>query len=204
MPRTESANAQIRRSQRERLMDAAREVFARKGWAATMADIATQAGVSQGLAYRYFAGKAEIMRALLEQAVRGAPLPSALDPSGTPWERLEQLMRTVLDARRERVRFYRILQHAMEDPAAPEDFKALARAQGGRFRDALRELIREGQAAGEVADGDPEELALAVLATLFGLSSMAMGGSERLSEHFPSAAVVLRMLRPCAGPERRP
>ena len=135
--------------------------------------------------------------------MRAAPLLSAGDLPGTPWERLEQLIRTVLEARRERVGFYRILQHAMEDPATPDGFKELARRQGRKFRETLLQLIREGQASGEVAQDDPEELVLAVLAIFSGLSTMVMGGSERLRQHFPSADVVLRMLRPVQDPGRR-
>lgn len=203
VPRTETGQAELRESQRERLMAAARDVFARKGWAATMADIAAEAGVSQGLAYRYFAGKGEIVQALMEQAMAKAPLPSAQGLSGTPWERLEELTRQILQARRERAGFYRILLHALDDPAAPAEIRERVRGQGRRFRDMLLEVIAEGQAAGEVALGDPQELALALLAVFSGLSSPALGGAQGALGRVPSAEVVLRMLRPGRGQEEK-
>lgn len=39
-------------AQRTNILEGARRAFARKGQAATMADVAQAAGVSQGLAYR--------------------------------------------------------------------------------------------------------------------------------------------------------
>jgi AcrR family transcriptional regulator len=45
-PRTEEVNERIRDEQREKILDAARRVFARKGFAATkMADVAAGASV---------------------------------------------------------------------------------------------------------------------------------------------------------------
>lgn len=65
MPRITPA----RRRQRENgLLDAARAVFADRGFeAASIADIARRAGVSDGLIYRYFRDKRDILTAILEQ-----------------------------------------------------------------------------------------------------------------------------------------
>ena len=48
--------------------------------AATMADVAASAGVSQGLPYRYFSDKDDLIRALVTEAVRQA------DAEGSPLE----------------------------------------------------------------------------------------------------------------------
>src|SRR6266567_2096109 len=84
VPRTEVANQQARREARARILAGARAAFARKGMAATMADVAASAGVSQGLPYRYFSDKDDLISALVTEAVRqtGAEgLPSAV-PGG--------------------------------------------------------------------------------------------------------------------------
>src|SRR5260370_38503749 len=70
MPRTKEANQHIREEQRAKILDGARKVFARKGMAATMAEVAAEASVRQGLAYRYFASKEAIFHVLEEQAVQ--------------------------------------------------------------------------------------------------------------------------------------
>jgi AcrR family transcriptional regulator len=52
---------------RQRLIDAAREVFAAEGLDATLDEIAHHAGVGVGTAYRRFASKDELIDALFEQ-----------------------------------------------------------------------------------------------------------------------------------------
>ncbi|HVB20536.1 MAG TPA: helix-turn-helix domain-containing protein [Ktedonobacteraceae bacterium] len=60
-PRTEETNQHIRDEQKRKILDVAAKVFARKGYAATkMADIATEAEISYGLAYHYFSNKKTI------------------------------------------------------------------------------------------------------------------------------------------------
>lgn len=55
------------RSQRERILDAARQCFIEHGFhGASMAQIAQAAGISAGLAYRYFDSKHAIMLAIID------------------------------------------------------------------------------------------------------------------------------------------
>src|SRR5712691_10149189 len=50
------------------ILESAKRLFVRKGFAeATMQDIATDAGVSAGSIYRYFASKEELIRAVTEE-----------------------------------------------------------------------------------------------------------------------------------------
>jgi AcrR family transcriptional regulator len=56
----------------ERLVRAAREVFARQGLSATLEDIAHHAGVGVGTVYRNFTSKREIVETLYEAAVDSA------------------------------------------------------------------------------------------------------------------------------------
>jgi AcrR family transcriptional regulator len=68
LPRTEQVNQEIRKETTEKILEAAQKVFARKGSTATMAEVAAEAGVSQGLAYRYFPSKEAILTTLVKQA----------------------------------------------------------------------------------------------------------------------------------------
>jgi AcrR family transcriptional regulator len=54
---------------RELLIEAAREVFARRGTEASLDDVARRAGLGVGTAYRHFANKYELLRALLTQTI---------------------------------------------------------------------------------------------------------------------------------------
>src|SRR5215468_10032538 len=99
MPRTEADNERVRDEQRARILDGARAVFARRGMAATMAEVAAAAGVSQGLAYRYFASKDELFRALVAEAMLSSDLPEAM--SDAPSASLEFLVSRLLEVRRD-------------------------------------------------------------------------------------------------------
>ena len=59
-------------AQRERILDAAPRCFIARGFhAASVSDIATEAGISQGLMYRYFDNKRAMILALIERRVVG-------------------------------------------------------------------------------------------------------------------------------------
>src|SRR6266545_7958955 len=94
MQHGDTVDHRSRETQRANILEAARRVFARKGKAATMADVAQAASVSQGLAYRYFASKEQIYREVVEQALHQAALATVLplhETSTTPGQRLTLL-----------------------------------------------------------------------------------------------------------------
>src|SRR5258707_11028498 len=91
MPRTEQAYERIRDERREQVIQAAAQVFARKGLADTkIADIAAAADISHGLVYRYFKSKEEVFAAVVERAVQGINrvAQEALQQPGTPLDQL--------------------------------------------------------------------------------------------------------------------
>lgn len=72
MPRTEEQLQAIREKTRTKILDAATQVFTRRGFgAASMLDIAEEAHISVGLIYRHFKTKEELFGALLAQAASG-------------------------------------------------------------------------------------------------------------------------------------
>lgn len=197
VPRSAEANQRIREAQRAKILDAARTVFARKGRAATMADIAAEAQVSQGLAYRYFASKDAIFREIIEQAMRsGAMGQRILEAPGTPGQRLTLLLSRILSTQRERPGIYQVLLQSVDDAATPDDFRTLVNGMLQRLRDTMKQLIVEGQATGEVAAGDPDQLATVVNAYLIGLARMAAHNPERFSQQIPDAEIILRIFKP--------
>src|SRR5579863_1538905 len=102
MPRSDHANEQIREEARATILRAARTVFMRQGSAATISEIAKEAGVSQGLAYRYFPSKEALLTTLIKQAAEsGGGFAARMQRiRGTPGERLYTLIFHVLEARR--------------------------------------------------------------------------------------------------------
>jgi len=199
MQNTEPVDQRPRQTQRANLLEAARRVFARKGKAATMADIAHAAGVSQGLAYRYFTSKEHIYRELLEQAVEQAgraaeqPAPELAAPPG---QRLALLVTRLVDYRRDHLEIFQLLDQVLSSDKAPDDFAEQIRRRGEAFFAELRQLIAEGQATGEVAAGDPDQLVVAIIASLEGLVRFGLHNPEQFHKLCPDASILLRMLKP--------
>jgi AcrR family transcriptional regulator len=197
VPRTGEANEQARRDARARILAGARAAFARKGIAATMADVAAAAGVSQGLPYRYFSDKDDLVRALVTEAVQQADAEgSPLALPGSAAERLRRLVTSLVEARQAQPEFFLLFQHVASDPATPHDVLELIQARGRAVTDAMRQLVIEAQAAGEVAADDPDQLVIAVMACLDGLGRFTLTDPQQAAKHFPAAQIITRMLQP--------
>ena len=187
----------MREEQRAHILEAAKRVFARKGLAATMDDIAAEASVSHGLAYRYFASKEAILSILAEQAFQADPLTfqRVLQMPMSPGERLNKLVSGLVESRRH-PEFIQLLDHMRNAEATPDELRELIHQRSHALRGVLRQLIVEGQTTGEVAAGDPDQLMRAILACLDGLVKWAEYYPEQYNEHFPAVEIFLRMLKP--------
>lgn len=198
MPRTEEANQKIREEQRAKILDAAMQVFGKKGWTATMAEIAVAANVSYGLVYRYFSSKEAIFQALVELVLQSGAenMQQFLKMPGTPGERLGFMISNVVEARRERSEFFQLFYHVLSDEKLPEDFRERVSRYGQLIQDTMRQLIVEGQATGEVAGGDPDQLVIVIMSCFDGLSRLASRNPEQLKKYFPDAEIIMRLLKP--------
>jgi AcrR family transcriptional regulator len=201
LPRTKQVNRQIREEAAEKILAAAREVFARKGMAAKMADVASEAGVSPGLAYHYFPSKEAIFLALVRQLTRPAEELLAIVQRipGTPRERLKRIVTAMLERRRKDPEFYQFFYQAVASDSLPEDLRDRIKEQSLSMREIMQGLIVEGQAMGEIANDDPDKLASALLACVDGLSRMTQLSPEDVEKQMPDAGIILRILGP--GPK---
>jgi AcrR family transcriptional regulator len=199
MPRNEQTNEKLRKETTQKILDSATSVFAVKGRVATTADIAAKAGISQGLAYHYFASKEEIFSILVKQATEsgGGPAERINQIKGTPGTRLALLITYILENNRENPGFSQIMYHVLEDENAPNDLKVLVQENGKAIQDIMRQLIVEGQATGEIVKDDPDQLMVALLACFNGLMKRAsLLGPTDAKKYFPDTKIILRMLKP--------
>jgi AcrR family transcriptional regulator len=198
MPRTEEANQRIRDAQRANILEAAWKVFAQKGRAMTMADVALAAQISYGLTYRYFDSKEAILQALVEQTLHSgnAALQRFAALPGTPGERLDRLIARLVETRRDHPEFAQVHYQVLSDAATPPDLREQVLRYGQAFHDLLRRLIVEGQAEGAVRAAEPDQLVTAVMAALDGLTRLALIDPERFQQHFPDASIIQGMLKP--------
>ena len=206
MPRTTEANQRIREAQRAKILESARSVFARKGMEATITDIATEAQISIGLAYRYFADKEAIFSELVKQTIPAdsAGFQRLLEMPGTPGKRLAVLISSIVAARghREPLEAHQLLNHALHAEAMPDDVRELLGRRYQMLLDTMRQLIVEGQATGEVAPGDPDQLVAVVSACLDGLTRWAVRDPEQFRTYVPDAEIVLRLFKPSISAEK--
>jgi hypothetical protein len=122
-------------------------------------------------------------------------LQRTLEMPGTALERLGLLVSKVLENKGERVGFHQLSVQMLHDEALPEKLREHLRQSGQTYQNVFRQLIVEGQAAGEIATDDPDQLVTAVLGCLEGLSRLRRHGPEQPQQPFPDAAMILRMLK---------
>jgi len=160
----------------ERILDAALELAAASGLSRlTMDDVARRAAVGRMTVYRRFGSHARLVDALAVRECRRCldRIAASLDPRQPMDERLASLFVATLHVIREHPlleRLARVEPEALLRELSRGDSAVLALVRGF-----LAGLIREGQASGELAGGDPD--LLAELGIRLGLSFVLMPGS---------------------------
>jgi AcrR family transcriptional regulator len=183
----------------KKILESASTVFAAKGRAATMADIAEKAQISQGLAYHYFKSKEEIYATIIKQVAEagGGPAQRVNQVQGTPSQRLTLLIINMLEASRQNPGISQLMYNALEDETTPADLKAMVQRNGQELQSVIRQLIVDGQATGEVVKDDPDQLLVTLLALVNGLMRRATSLDPKDPKfHFPDARIILRIFKP--------
>ncbi len=176
MPRLLAENQRIRDERHDQILQAAAHVFARKGLAATkITDIAAAAGVSHGLMYHYFASKEEIFRQLITRAMQGIErlLRDAGSRDGTVTERLRWLISELIEGSKDPVAAddALLIQQVMSSETVLPDVRKLVLEEPPKLLVVFSDLLREGQATGEIIAGDPDQLAYFFLSCIQGMVS---------------------------------
>ena len=129
---------------RERILEAAREVFAARGFAATLDDVAHHAGVGVGTVYRRFPDKDALIDALFEDKVREVvDVVRKAAEIEDPWESFETFVRSVAGIQADD----RGLKEAMMAAHRGRDRLAMMRDQIGPLATAI---VARAQKAGAV------------------------------------------------------
>jgi AcrR family transcriptional regulator len=187
---------QIRDERREQIKKAALAAFARHGFAGTRTSvIAAEAGISEGLIYRYYKSKdelyAEIVGELLEAA--DAELRLLGQSPLSPFELIRTLTRNMLDENN-RNAFRLVLQARRADRVPDIVREMLARYSEDALIDRLVPVYVKGQQSGQFADGDPRQ----TLAWYFTVvNSLILQDPGAGAHGLPSPDMLMRML---AGP----
>lgn len=179
MPRSREQNEFIKDETRQKIVDAARGLFAKKGLAATsVADIAAAAGISAGLLYHYFASKEQLFGELVRTAVEGSGGSIGeierldLDCSGKI-KLISSLMAGGLSKDDTLAQFFLLMMRASLDGNLDGDGEAKGSQKPVEL---LAKIIAEGQAEhnGKVKPGDPVALSLLYWAAVQGLCNFKL------------------------------
>ncbi|MFF0864353.1 TetR/AcrR family transcriptional regulator [Nonomuraea sp. NPDC003560] len=158
---------------RAEVLSAARRVIVRDGIdAATTRAIAKEAGYSNGVLAHYFADKDEILLSALSQSHQRIRERLTRKVEGvTGLAALRELLLDNLPLDAERTQESRLEVSFWSRSLASDRLAEVQRAEADELRGAVRELLGQARAAGEVrADGSLDDLAEHLLALVDGLS----------------------------------
>lgn len=196
-PRSAEQYQDLRDNRRNQILDAALKVFAKRGLTATkIADISTEANLSQGLIHHYFKSKEELFVEVTRQTVEksSAAFAKIADIQASPFETIKIITeRNILSADGEEnaLRWLFMINVTISD-IVPEEAKRLAASGYAPLR-LIIELICKGQSLGEIAVGNPERLAMAYWAMIQGL--VLFRYNKNLDLPMPEIDTILTILK---------
>ena len=82
---------------------------------------------------------------------------------------MEFLITVILENRRDNPELYQLFFTMLADENLPSDLREIVRKNGQELQERIRQLVVEGQATGEVADDDPDQLVTVIVACLQGI-----------------------------------
>ncbi|MCR8842322.1 TetR/AcrR family transcriptional regulator [Paenibacillus sp. SC116] len=170
-PLNEEQLDQLRDERKEQIKYAARKVFACYGLCGTkMSMIASEAGVSQGLSYRYFKSKDELFVELIEEAMEEAmdALIYVSEQQGTPTELLAMITEGMLEENNKY--YFMLVQQARTSEYIPEKVqRVLEQYSSEAMLKPLLSIFIQGQQNGEFIEGDPKKLLFWYFAIISGI-----------------------------------
>jgi AcrR family transcriptional regulator len=177
-----------RAATRTELLDAASRVFARRGFhAATLEEVAREAGYTTGAIYSNFAGKDELFQAAFEHQiardVREVSDAQAAATEDTPGARTRASARRWMELLAERPEMFLLLveywSYAMRHPELRESFAE----RFGAFRDTTARWVEEeAERGGWDLPLPPQDIALGLNALIYGVALQYLPSPDDLPE----------------------
>jgi AcrR family transcriptional regulator len=185
MPRVSDQHLAARR---EQVLEAAWACFSRNGFhATTMADVIAESGLSAGAVYRYFTGKADLVRATADRALGeiGPTLAAILAAAEAmpPVDAVDRVLATiegVLMAGPTDVT--RVAMMAWAESLRADDVHAVTHGAMTTLRESLRQVASRARDAGLLpADADPAVVAQVMMSLVVGwvVQRNVAGAAER-------------------------
>ena len=138
-----------REEKRRRILRAAIDQFARKGYfSARMSDVAKAASVADGTLYLYFEGKEHLLLSIFDDVLSRfiSQLKAEIADEANPVSKLEIMVRLHLQTLADDRSLAQVLQ--IETRHSRQFMSLLTRGRLGEYLDLLRAIIQEGQDKG--------------------------------------------------------
>jgi TetR/AcrR family transcriptional regulator len=170
---------------RERLLDVATGLFARKGYAgSTTREIVAAAGVTKPVLYYYFKNKEGLYLELIERAFKRfeAVVHTSITGSGSIEQRLRRLCDRVFGLVVEKIEVVRLMYSIYYGPpqGAPHfDFDAVHR----KLFEAITQVVAEGIQSGALRKGNAEDIAWAIIGAIHVTMENELSHPERELGH---------------------
>jgi AcrR family transcriptional regulator len=148
------------------IQEAAMRVIARKGMAAaTMQEIADEAGIAKGTIYLYFHDRDDLVEKTFERAITQLieRADAALASGGTFEEKLRKLVESKVQFFRENREFFRLyasLRFPEGNPSQQRRHRRACKPQYQAQMDGMAAILREAMERGEIRTMDPARLAI--------------------------------------------
>ena len=174
--------ASQRQPSRDKILDRAEELFARRGFAGIgLAEVAEQVGLSKSSLFHHFSSKAQLYAAVMARILDRieAELMRSLADGGGPVQRLERWLDVVIDVLATHPTYARLLLRSLfEDDeltgALPEEQAVNATLR--RIVGAAERLLREGITTGVFRPVNGPHMVLSIIgATVFHFASGEFG-----------------------------
>jgi AcrR family transcriptional regulator len=134
---------------RERIIDAAAGVFARRGYGeATVQDIADEAEISMGALYHHFSSKEELFRAIVEDHIRRELMEYEPRPAASPREAIEHFVQFQIEHLQGEPELRGLGMELWAQGVREEWAREACAASFRVFRELLRRLLEIAQQAG--------------------------------------------------------
>jgi TetR/AcrR family fatty acid metabolism transcriptional regulator len=187
---------------RERILDAAVRVLAKKGFHSTrVSEVAKAAGVADGTIYLYFKSKDELLVSLFEDRVERllAFLQTDLPRSGSASDKLRRIIELQLGLLEDERDLAEVLTVILRQ--STKLMKKYAAPKFNAYLDSIARVVADGQATGELRDDvSPHLVARAMFGALDGIAmTWALGKADRgglVRASGQLAQIVLRGLAP--------
>lgn len=196
MPRSPEQFEELRAKSREKIISAALDLFAHKGYDATSIDsIAKKAGISKGLIYNYFESKEKILRAIFDEAMEvGDEILARYKGLKDPYEIMRRMTMDTFEFLRKKKQYCQLLTAISLQPGVMGDLEDFVDQAFEKNMNIMKGLYSQ------IGDKDPYVSSLLMSAIFDGVSL----GYCMLGDSYPLDAMEKRIIEDyCTAPKKK-